>query len=72
MELHKRLNEFELTKTHLNKYNITVFVGTQGSGKTSLMINLVKGLYRKVIHEIYVYMTKNSRNSLHDNFLINI
>ena len=67
VELHKRLNEFELTKNHLNKYNTTVFVGTQGSGKTSLMINLVKGLYKKVFHKIYVFMPKNSRMSLHDN-----
>jgi DNA replication protein DnaC len=46
-ELHKKLNEFELSKDFLNRSNTTVFIGRQGSGKTSLLINFVKVLYKK-------------------------
>jgi hypothetical protein len=37
--IHEKLNEFELTRDHLNMYNSTAIIGTQGSGKTSLTIN---------------------------------
>ncbi len=34
-EINKKLNQYELTKAFLNKSNTTVFIGRQGSGKTS-------------------------------------
>jgi hypothetical protein len=66
-ELHKKLNEYELSKEFLNKSNTTVFVGRQGSGKTSLLINFVKILYKKVFNYIYVIMPHSSRKSLKNN-----
>ena len=39
-EIHKKLNKYELTKEFLNKSNTTLMIGRQGSGKTSLLINL--------------------------------
>jgi DNA replication protein DnaC len=63
-EIHKKLNEFELTKEFLNKSNTTAFIGRQGSGKTSLMINMIKKLYKKCFHRIFVFMPETSRNSL--------
>ena len=65
--LHKKLDEYELTKEFLNKSNTTLFIGRQGSGKTSLMVNFVKKLYRKVFHFVYIFMPKSSRNSLNNN-----
>ena len=63
----KKLDEYELTKLFMNKPNTTVFLGRQGSGKTSLLINFVKELYKKCFHHIYVFMRETSRNSLKDN-----
>jgi len=65
--LHKKLDEYELTKEFLNKSNTTLFIGRQGSGKTSLMVNFVKKLYKKVFHFIYIFMPKSSRSSLNNN-----
>ena len=66
-EIHKKLNEYELSKDFLNRSNTTVFIGRQGSGKTSLLINLVKGIYKKAFHYIYVIMPHSSRKSLKNN-----
>jgi hypothetical protein len=66
-EIHEKLNKYELTKDFLNRSNTTVFIGRQGSGKTSLMINIVKQLYKKCFHWVYVFMPHTSRKSLHNN-----
>ena len=66
-EIHDKLNEYELTKDFLNKSNTTAFIGRQGSGKTSLMLNIIKKLYKKCFHRIFVFMPETSRNSLKDN-----
>lgn len=65
-KLNPKLDQYELIKNHLNKYNTTAFIGTMGSGKTSLVINLVK-LYKKTFHKIFVFMPKYSRDSLKEN-----
>ena len=66
-EIHKKLNEYELSRDFLNRSNTTVFIGRQGSGKTSLLINLVKGIYKKCFHTIFVIMPHSSRKSLRNN-----
>lgn len=66
-EIHSKLNEYELTRDFLNKSNTTIFIGRQGSGKTSLMVNIVKKLYKKCFHYIYVVMPHSSRKSLKNN-----
>ena len=66
-EIHKRLNQFELARDFLNKSNTTIFIGRQGSGKTSLMVNMVKKLYKKCFHQVFVFMPHSSRKSLHNN-----
>lgn len=66
-EIHSKLNQYELTKEFLNRSNTTLFIGRQGSGKTSLMINIVKKLYKKCFHFIYVFMPHSSRKSLENN-----
>lgn len=66
-ELSSDLNQYEMVKDHLNKYNTTLFIGTPGSGKTSLLVNFVKKLYKKVFHKIIVFMPESSRKSLKPN-----
>lgn len=62
-----KLDNFPMVKDNLNFYNTTVFLGRQGSGKTSLMINFVLKLYKKKFHKIYVFMPSTSRQSLKKN-----
>lgn len=66
-ELSSKLNQYEMVRDHLNKYNTTLLIGTQGSGKTSLLINFVKKLYKKVFDRVYVFMPATSRQSLNPN-----
>ena len=39
--LHEKLNDYELTK-HINTHQVTVVVGSPGSGKTSMLYSLFK------------------------------
>jgi hypothetical protein len=68
-ELHNRLNEFEITKL-MNKSNTTLFLGKAGSGKTSLMTSFLKTphLFKKIFHQIFVWMPSTSRSSMKDSF----
>jgi len=66
-EINKKLNEFPLAKDFLNKSNTTIFIGKPGSGKTSLLINIIKKLYKKCFEYIYVFMPNHSRKSLKNN-----
>lgn len=61
------LDKYPLIRDNLNMYNTTVLIGRQGSGKTSLTINIIKKLYKKKFHKIYVFMPQTSRNSLKPN-----
>jgi len=62
-----KLDKFPMIRDHFNKYNTTLFVGRQGSGKTSLAINFIKQIYKKKFHKIYVFMPSTSRFSLKPN-----
>ena len=68
-ELDERLNDFEITKL-MNKSNFTLFLGKAGSGKTSMIISLLNTptLFKKVYHTIYLFMGKNSRDSIKGGF----
>ena len=67
--LHQRLEQYPLTRDFLNMYNTTAFIGTQGSGKTSLAINFLmnSNIYKKCFHYIIVFIPQTSRNSLKNN-----
>jgi len=65
--LHSKMDAYPLSRDFLNVYNNTCLVGTQGSGKSSIMINLLLGPYKKVFQYIYVYMPETSRASLKNN-----
>ena len=61
------LDKWPMIRDHMNKYNTTAVIGRQGSGKTNMTINLVKRVYKKKFHHIYVFMPETSRKSLKDN-----
>jgi hypothetical protein len=66
--LHEKLNDYELTK-HLNAHQITVVVGSPGSGKTSMLYSLFKSksMLKKVYDKIFVFMPSASQASMKDN-----
>lgn len=63
--LHEKLNKYELTK-FLNQHSTTLLIGKPKSGKTSLMYSLMKGLLRKVFHNIFLFQPSDSRYSMKD------
>jgi KaiC/GvpD/RAD55 family RecA-like ATPase len=66
-ELSSKLNQYEMVRDHLNRFQTTMLIGSPGSGKTSLLINMVKKLYKKVFDKVYVFMPSTSRQSLNPN-----
>ena len=65
--INSKLEKYELTRDYFNKPNTTVFLGRQGSGKTSLCIQFITKIYKKCFSTIFVFMRETSRNSLKDN-----
>lgn len=65
--IHPKLEQYELSKCFLNRSNTTVFVGKQGSGKTSLLVGILLKLYKKCFETIFVFMPASSRRSLKKN-----
>jgi uridine kinase len=61
------LDKYPMVKENLNTFRTTAIIGRQGSGKTSLTINIVKKLYKKKFHKIYLFMPKTSIASLKNN-----
>lgn len=68
-ELHSKLNNFDLTK-NMNRSNFTLFCSRPGGGKTSMIISFLNSpqLYKKVYHNIFLFMGKNSRDSIRGTF----
>lgn len=64
-KLSNHLDEIPLL-SHLNKSFACSFIGRAGSGKTSLMTGLLstKHKFKKVFHNIYLFMPDYSRNSM--------
>lgn len=65
------LNQYEMLK-HLNSYSFDVFIGKPGSGKTSLIISMLKGkgenkIYRKVFNNVLIVMPSSSIQSMKKN-----
>ncbi len=63
----EKLDQYEMVRDNLNFYNTTAIIGRQGSGKTSLTINLIKKLYKKKFNKIYLFMPYTSRKSINNN-----
>ena len=69
-DINVKLEKYELSKLSLNKYCTTAFIGQQGSGKTSVMINLLTNIYNNSFKNIYVFMPKSSRDDVENNILV--
>jgi hypothetical protein len=66
-ELSPKLNKFELTK-YLNMHSSNLIIGPPRSGKTSFLYALFsKALLKKCYHKIFLFMAKNSQDSIKDN-----
>jgi uridine kinase len=61
------LDKYPMVRDNLNTFRTTAIIGRQGSGKTSLTINIVKKLYKKKFHKIYLFMPRTSIASLKNN-----
>ena len=64
-KLSPELDEYELL-SNMNKSFACAIIGRAGSGKTSLLHGLLntKGVFKKVFHQIFVFMPSNSRSSM--------
>lgn len=71
-ELDSKLNEYPITSL-MNKSNFTLFLGKAGSGKSSLLISFLQtpSLFKKVYHNIFLFMPSNSRASIRNGFFDN-
>ena len=54
----------EAVKVCFSRPNFTIFSGGMGSGKTSLVIQMLKGCMRKTHHELYVIIPEISLHSI--------
>jgi uridine kinase len=61
------LDKYPMVRDNLNTFKTTAIIGRQGSGKTSLTINIVKKLYKKKFNKIYLFMPSTSISSLKSN-----
>jgi hypothetical protein len=68
MELHKKLNKYELTK-FLNRHTANLLCGRAGSGKTSLLFSMFRSpdIYKKVFHNVYLFQPFASASSVKNN-----
>lgn len=68
-KLDSKLDDYEVTKL-MNKSNFTLFLGPAGSGKTSMIVSLLNTphLFKRIYHTIYLFMGKNSRDSIKGSF----
>ena len=60
----KKLLEFPMVEDVWSRSSFNIIVGKMGSGKTSLITNLVKTVFRKCFHNIYCFIPSNSRMSI--------
>lgn len=61
------LDKYPMVRDNLNTFKTTVILGRQGSGKTSLTVNILKKLYKKKFNKIYLFMPRTSIASLKSN-----
>jgi hypothetical protein len=68
-KLDDKLDTYEITKL-MNKSNFSLFCSKAGGGKTTMIVSLLNtpNLFKKVYHTIYLFMGKNSRDSIKGSF----
>ena len=60
----EKLLEYPMVADVWSHTSFNIIVGKMGSGKTSLMINLVKNVFKKCFAKIYIFIPESSRKSI--------
>jgi len=61
-----KLEEFPAIKQCFGTSNTTLICGGTGCGKTTWLIQMLKSIFKKVYHDIFLIMPENSMNSIAD------
>lgn len=61
-----KLEEFPAIKQCFGTSNTTLLSGGTGSGKTTWLIQMLKSIWKKCYHDIFLIMPENSMNSISD------
>jgi len=61
-----KLEEFPAIKMCFGTSNTTLLSGGTGSGKTTWLIQMLKSIWKKCYHDIFLIMPQNSLNSISD------
>ena len=64
--LSSKLDKYDVTR-FMNSHSTTLFCGSPGSGKTSLINSLFANPMKKVFHKIYIFQPSHSRASISKN-----
>ena len=67
--LHKKLNDYPVINTCFNRSNFSIFCGKMGYGKTSTAVSLLKNVFKKCYHTIYIIIPEGSRMSIDNDYL---
>lgn len=62
--LDPKLEQYPAIKLCFGTSNTTLISGGTGSGKTTWLIQMLKTIFKKVYHEIFLIMPQNSLNSI--------
>ena len=60
----KRLSKYPMVQEEFGTTSFNTICGRMGSRKPSLLTSLVKAVFRKRFHSIYLFMPANSRASI--------
>jgi Cdc6-like AAA superfamily ATPase len=60
----EKLTKYPMIEDAFSKTSFNVVLGSMGSGKTSLIVSLLKSVFKKCFNTIFVIMPSNSRASL--------
>ena len=61
-----KLEQYPAIKRCFGTSNTTLISGSTGSGKTTWLIQMMKSIFKKVYHDIFLIMPENSLNSIAD------
>ena len=64
--LSSKLDRYDLT-SFMNNHSTTLFCGSPGSGKTSLINSMFSNPFKKVFHKVFIFQPSHSRASIKKN-----
>jgi len=62
--IHEKLTKFPMVEEAFSTSSFNVVCGKMGQGKSSLVVSMVKTIFKKVFENIFVFMPQNSRESI--------